>query len=211
MSIATFCFNPFSENTYLIWDSNKHCIIIDPGCSSQEEERELVSFISDKALKPVLLLNTHCHIDHIWGNYFITQKYQIPLQIHLDDLNLLRQGQMQAKHFGLSLPASPEPNIFIDPQKPIQVGEIILQVLHTPGHSQGSVCFWNQQEGYVLCGDVLFAGSIGRTDLPGGSYPVLMQSLNILTKTLPPETIVYSGHGQETTIGNEIKHNPFLN
>lgn len=211
MNIASFCFNLFAENTYVLWNSKNECIIVDPGCSSPDEEQELANFISEKQLTPVLLLNTHCHVDHILGNYFVVNTYRVPFWVHQDDLRLLQQGPVQAHYFGISLLPSPEPTAFIEINKPIQVGSLALSVFYSPGHSPGSVCFWNAPENYILSGDVLFAGSIGRTDLPGGSYPVLMQSLQKLIQQLPPETVVFPGHGQKTTIQHEIKHNPFLN
>lgn len=211
MNIASFCFNLFAENTYILWNSQKECIIIDPGCSTASENQQLSNFISSNSLKPVLLLNTHCHIDHIFGNQFVAQQYKVPLWIHRDDCGLLQQGPAQAQYFGTSLSPSPAPAAFLEAEKPIQVGDLALEVFFSPGHSPGSVCFWNAREQYLISGDVLFAGSIGRTDLPGGSYPLLMQSLQNLIQQLPPETTVYPGHGPKTTIQQEIKHNPFLN
>ena len=194
----------------MLYDDSKQCVIIDPGCSNDGEEKQLSGFIEGNQLKPVLLLNTHCHIDHILGNAFVAEKYQVPLYVHHDELMVLGAGAMVAGQYGFSYRPSPKPYAFLDEGEQITFGNTFLEILNTPGHSPGGVCFVNRSEKVIIAGDVLFQGSIGRTDLPGGNFSTLEDSIRKKLYTLDDDFTVYSGHGPETSIGQEKKHNPFI-
>lgn len=206
----SFEFNPFAENTYIIYNDNKEAAIIDPGCSNPEECKRMADFIKEEGLKPVLLLNTHGHIDHILGNHFVYSEYGLAPLIHQNDLILLHKLEEVAAFYGFDAIPSPEPLRLVEEYEKIALGDIELEVIYAPGHSPGSVCFYNAKEKKMWGGDVLFRESIGRTDLPGGDYDTLEK--NILTKlfVLPDEVEVFSGHGMPTTIGHEKRHNPFV-
>lgn len=210
IQIQPFTFNPFQENTYILWDETRECIIIDPGCSNSFEQDELSGFIRSQQLKPVKLVNTHCHIDHVMGNRFVAEKFNLNLYIHKDDLFLLQNVENVGKMYGVPVVSSPEPAHFLDETQQLTFGNSSLQIFHTPGHSPGSISFFDKEGKMLIVGDVLFNGSIGRTDLPGGHYETLINS--IVTKLLPlgDEVKVYSGHGPVTTIGKEKRTNPFL-
>ena len=208
--IAAFCFNPFQENTYVISHSNKECWIIDPGCYTLQEQKILTSYLEKNELKPVKLLNTHCHLDHIYGNKFISDEYKLELGIHEKELPILQHADLAARMFGAKIPEKCEPGYFIKEGEQLALNDAIFDVLFTPGHSPGSICFSNVEEKYAIVGDVLFQGSIGRTDLPGGDYDVLIKSIKTQLFVLDATTDIYNGHGASTTIGEEIKYNPFL-
>ena len=212
-AIATFVFNPFQENTYVLYDNSGQCVVIDPGCYAQTEAEKLLGFIEEKGLKPMRLLNTHCHIDHILGNGLIKQEYDLLPEIHEKEVPVLEQAPASGEFFGVKMRwESPQhhPN-FLKEDHTITFGEgVQLKVLFTPGHTPGEVCFYDEAGGYLIGGDVLFYGSIGRTDLPGGDHDTLIKSIKEKLLPLPDETVVYSGHGPETTIGHERRHNPFL-
>lgn len=210
-TVTYFTFNPFQENTYIIHDETKECIIIDPGCYNKAERNILQNFIAQQNLMPVRLLNTHCHIDHIFGNQFIAKTYNLGLEIPQGELMWLKGAATQAQMFGIAqFEASPLPEKFIEHNSTIAFGNTNLQVLSTPGHSEDSVSFYDASNQYVIAGDVLFQNSIGRTDLPGGDLNTLLDSIRTQLMVLEDATIVYSGHGPETTIGTERKSNPFL-
>lgn len=209
-SIISFTFNAFYENTYVIYDRTGACVIVDPGCYDRAEEDDLVDAISKKGLKPALLLNTHCHVDHVLGNKFVSDTYQIPLVMHRGELPVLQNVVNYAPSMGLRYRPSPDPERFVVDGDTITFGETTLDVLYTPGHSPASVCFYCKADNFIVSGDVLFHDSIGRTDLPGGSMPTLMHSIRTKLMNLPDETKVYAGHMQSTTIGRERLHNPFL-
>lgn len=209
--IAKFTFNPFQENTYIIYDKSNECIIIDPGCSNDRENAELSDFIDHNELKPVKLINTHCHIDHVLGNLFIAEKYNLELGIHKEELQVLEAVPEYGKMLGLNPTAQKAPDYYIEKGEKIKFGnDTLLEVLYTPGHSPGEICLYNKEDNYVIAGDVLFFQSIGRTDLPGGDYNTLIESIKSELLTLPDSTIVYCGHGPDTTIGREKMSNPFL-
>ena len=210
ISIQAFVFNPFSENTYILYDDTKECIIIDPGCCTEDERKELVAFITDENLKPVKLLNTHCHIDHVFGNAFVAKKYNLGLEIHKLDLGVLHSLPQVSHLYGLNAEESVEPSTFLEEGDKITFGNSVLEIVFTPGHSPGSICFINQEGKFVIGGDVLFYGSIGRTDLPGGDHETLLTSIREKLFVLDDDFTVFSGHGEETTIGFEKKNNPFL-
>lgn len=208
--IVAFECNPFQENTYLIVDNSGVCAIVDPGCYTREEQTGIRDYINQNHLKPSLLLNTHCHIDHVLGNYFISDTYHLPLQMHRGELPVLKAVETYAESMGIIYKTSPEPEIFLEQGDIITLGNTTLEVLFTPGHSPASICFYNKEGNYVIGGDVLFLDSIGRYDLPGGNLDILLQSIREKLFVLPDETVVYPGHGPHTTIGREKKYNPFL-
>ncbi|MEM8908040.1 MAG: MBL fold metallo-hydrolase [Bacteroidota bacterium] len=209
--VANFTFNPFEENTYVLYDDTKECIIIDPGCYTAAERKILQDFIRDNELKPVRLINTHCHLDHIFGNRFIADTYELGLEIHQGELPVLDAVPEICRRYGLPLPeASPQPTRFIEAGEAITFGNTHLQTLFTPGHSPASISFYCAESQFVIAGDVLFYGSIGRYDLTGGDLPTLLNSIRTQFFTLPDDVTVYPGHGPKTTIGFEKANNPFL-
>ena len=209
--VAGLTFNPFQENTYIVYDDTKDCIIFDPGCSNTSEEQELIQFIESNKLKPVRLINTHCHIDHVLGNAFIAEKYQLSLEIHEGELEVLKSAPVVAQMYGLPVPApAPEPLQFIKEGDIVEFGETRLEAIFTPGHSPASLSFYCKESQFVIAGDVLFQGSIGRTDLPGGNYDLLIKNVKEKLFPLGDEVKVYPGHGPSTTIGIEKKTNPFF-
>ncbi len=210
ISIQGFTFNPFQENTYILYDETKECVIIDPGCSNKSEQEDMVQFIIDEGLKPVKLLNTHCHIDHVFGNTFVAKKYNLGLEIHKDDLETLHSLPRVSHLYGLTVEESVEPSNFLNEGDQIKFGTSSLDILFTPGHSPGSICFFDHAEKIIIGGDVLFQGSIGRTDLPGGDHETLLTSIREKLFVLADVYTVLSGHGPETTIGFEKKNNPYV-
>ena len=209
-NIQIFTFNPTQENTYVISDDTKSCVVIDPGCYYPEEKKELFDYINDNELKVIHLLNTHCHTDHVLGNAFMHECYQVIPKIHFEEVIVLQHAKTMGTSFGLFMDESPEPDICLTEGAKITFGNTTLEIIFTPGHSPGSVCFYNAQEKYIIGGDVLFKDSIGRTDLPGGDLDTLLNTISQKLFTLEEEIKVYPGHGPHTTIGYEKKHNPFL-
>lgn len=205
-----FTFNPFQENTWLIWADNLDCIIIDPGCYSLQEKKQLQDFIKERGLNPVRLINTHCHIDHVLGNPFVHREYGLTPEIHSLELSLLNAVESYGSMWGIQSEPQPEPLLSLDNLDDIILGDERIQLLFTPGHAPGEVSLYSASQGFVIAGDVLFQGSIGRTDLPGGNMDVLLESVRTQLFTLPDNTTVHSGHGPSTTIGNERLHNPFF-
>ena len=210
IQIQGFVFNPFQENTYILFDETKECAIIDPGCSNDSEKKELVDFIKEENLKPVKLLNTHCHIDHVFGNSFVAKKYNLGLEIHREDLEVLKSLPQVSHLYGLNAEESIEPSNFLNEGDKITFGNSSLSILFTPGHSPGSICFVSKEAKLIIGGDVLFHGSIGRTDLPGGNHEALLKNIREKLFVLDDDFVVFSGHGEQTTIGFEKKNNPFL-
>lgn len=211
LSIHSFQFNAFQENTFLVWDENKNCLIIDPGCYSSAEQLEFSNFIQENNLKPIALLNTHAHIDHILGNAFVLKKFNIDYYLHKEDLTTLNAVSTYAHLYGFDgYVPSPQPTHLFENNQKLSFGNIKFTVLHTPGHAPGHVVFHFEEDLFVINGDVLFQGSFGRVDLPGGNLETLKNSIfNILFK-FPDETKVFCGHGPETTIGREKKFNYIL-
>ncbi len=209
LSIQIFTFNGFQENTLILSDENSNCVIVDPGCYDRYEEEELVNFIEKQELKVLALLNTHAHIDHVLGNQFVLSKYPGPHYLHEEDIPVLHSVTNYAHLYGFDgYKPSPNPNMVLKGGEKLVFGEINLEVLHTPGHSPGHVVFYNRENNFVINGDVLFEGSFGRTDLPGGSMPVLKKTILDIMFQLPDETLVFCGHGNSTTIGKEKRTNP---
>ena len=210
MEIYTMVFSPIRVNTYIVADDSGDCAIIDCGCYDYMEFKELETFLKDKILNPVLLLNTHCHLDHIFGNGFILERYGLrTFSSEYDEIN--RKSSVQhARLFGLSMNEPPDPAGFIVDNQIITFGSLEFEVLHVPGHSPGGLAFYNRKNSILFTGDTLFEGSIGRTDLLGGSYEALIQSITNKLFILPPETTAYPGHGNKTTIEREMNYNPFF-
>jgi len=210
MDIKIFTFNPFQENTYLIYDNTNECIVIDAGCYEQYEQTELVNFIEKNNLKLKKIINTHCHIDHILGVKFLKEKYNVDFIAGKNDEFLLNMAVDHAKIYGFKTQTPPLPDLYTDNLPDINFGNTTLDILNVPGHTPGHVAYYCKAENCVFTGDVLFKGSIGRTDLPGGNYDTLISSIYEKLLTLPEDCIVYSGHGDSTSIGFEKNNNPFL-
>lgn len=211
MKIKEFRCNPFAENTYLLYDETSEAIIIDCGCLYDDEKTIMANFISKNNLTIKHLINTHLHIDHIFGNEWAARTFGVLPQAHQADEFLIEQAVAQARLFGIYEEVKPQAlGNYLNEGDLIRFGNQDLQILHVPGHSAGSLCFYSEKEDFVIVGDVLFRGSIGRTDLPGGNYAQLISQINSKLLTLPDETTVYSGHGISTTIGQERRTNPFL-
>lgn len=209
--VQAFEFNPFAENTYVLWDETLECIIFDPGCYTPAERDTLRLFIENNNLKPVRLINTHCHLDHVFGNRFVAETWQLALEIHRGEIPVLERFEVVCKNYGIPYPDVPPPAAsFLEGGDTVAFGNSRLKVLFTPGHSPASISFYNEHDGIVIAGDVLFYESIGRTDLPGGNFETLMESIHRELFTLPGETIVYPGHGPATTIRHEREYNPFV-
>ena len=212
IEIHSFVFSAFGVNTYVLSDEfSGKCIIIDPGCHTSEERNQLIQYIKTNNLKPELLLNTHCHVDHILGNNMIKDEYNIRVESHKDDLFLLNNAIEHAGLYGFNLEQPPKPDVFLDEDDCIKFGQSGLTILHVPGHSPGSLAFINKEQKFIITGDVLFQGSIGRADLPGGNMDQLMQSIKTKIIPLGDTFTIYPGHGESSTIGVEKKSNPFLN
>ena len=210
METAVFTVNPFQENSVVLFDDSGACAIVDPGFSNRSERDELVNFIEKKQLKPELLLNTHCHIDHILGNRFVAEKYNLELQIHPLDRPLLEAAKSYAHLYGLDYEASPDPTKEFEEGDKLRFGNTELEILHLPGHAPGHVIFIHRSSKTIIGGDVIFQGSIGRTDLPGGNHQELLDSISKKLFTLPDDYTIYPGHGPKTTVGIEKKTNPFF-
>lgn len=208
--IHKFVFNPFQENTYIVSDDDGTCAIIDPGCYSVHEKDELKRHIDQSGLKPVKLINTHAHLDHILGNAFVSETWNLLPELHIDDLQLLRSATLYGDLWGIKPETSPDPVSFLKEDDVITIGSSHFKILFVPGHCPGHIALYEEETGILIAGDVLFQGSIGRTDLPGGDMSTLLESIRKKFFVLPDETIVYPGHGPETTIGEEKKSNPFV-
>ncbi len=210
MKIEKFVFNPLYENTYVIWDQTNECAIIDAGCLGNNEFDRLEAFIRQKNLKPVKLINTHCHFDHIFGVDLCRKKYSLQWEAHPDDFFLVDNAPAQTVMFGLNIDPIACPDKEIYHESIIRFGQTQLQAIHVPGHSPGSLCFYNQKTETLFSGDVLFSGSIGRTDLQKGDYNLLIDGIRTKILTLPDSVKVYPGHGPKTSIGIEKTINQFL-
>jgi hydroxyacylglutathione hydrolase len=203
-------FSPIQENTYILHNDDGLCAIIDPGCYDQEEREVLSAYISDHKLRPVLLLNTHCHLDHVFGNRYVHETYGLELHLHPLEERMLALAPASGLMWNMPFDNYQGPLHHLKPGDPVLLGSDRLDVLFMPGHSPGSVGFYHPGQGFIISGDVLFRESVGRTDLPGGSFEVLQDSIRRALYTLPDETVVHSGHGPETTIGWEKLHNPYV-
>lgn len=209
-TVQYFVNNPYQENTYLLFDESGECVIIDPGMYTSAEQNEVVDFIKDNDLKPVLLLNTHCHIDHVLGNKFVFDQYGLKPRFHEGEAEVLEAVIAYAPAMGIRYDASPIPDEYLPDTGTISFGNTKLQLIFAPGHSPAHLCFYDEAANQLIGGDVLFRSSIGRTDLPGGNHNLLIKNIKEKLFLLPDNCTVYPGHGPETTIGYEKQHNPFL-
>ena len=214
LKLESLVFNPFSENTYVVYDDNsKECVIIDPGCQTPDEENRLFGFIDSHRLKPVLAINTHGHIDHILGNNAVKKRYGIPIAAHHDTTDDITQAKRQAVWLGFRPQGEVDidlPDRYLTDGETIKIGESTLEVISTPGHARGSISLYAEIEGWVFTGDALFCRSIGRTDLAGGNYETLRESIHGRLYRLPDDTTVFPGHGESTTIFDEQRFNCFV-
>lgn len=209
MEVKAFTFNPFQENTYLIYDESKELIIIDPGCYDEHERKLLFSFVQENELIPKAIVNTHCHIDHVFGINSVRNEYGIDFYCHKDEIPILEAVPAYAPVYGLQ--AEVVENVkTIGEDETLSFGNSSLEIRLTPGHSPASICFIHHDSKQVIAGDVLFQGSIGRFDLPGGNYETLMNSIETQLLTLDDDYVVYPGHGMKTKIGIERRSNPYL-
>lgn len=210
LTIHLFEFSPIMENTYVLFNESGDCVIIDPGCYNQREEQQLKAFIDQHKLTPRLLLNTHCHLDHVFGNDFVHRTWKLELHIHPTEKLVLDFAPDSGKRWNLPFRNYDGAIHYIRGGDTIRLGTDELKVIEAPGHSPGHVCFYSESQQFVIGGDVLFRRSIGRTDLPGGNHSQLLNSIRTQLFTLPDTVRVYPGHGESTTIGFEKKNNPFL-
>nr|MBD3622941.1 MBL fold metallo-hydrolase [Sunxiuqinia sp.] len=210
IQIKKFTFNPIQENTYVLYDETGECVIVDAGCFFDYEEKELDDFIQEKQLRPVKLINTHCHFDHILGINHCRSKYSIPFYAHQDDAFLVEDIVAHGDRFGIPIEPVDAVDQFLNEGDKVTFGGSMLEVIHVPGHAPGHVVLHQPEQQFLMAGDVLFYGSIGRTDLPKGSFEQLVGNIKTKLFRLPDETTVFSGHGPETSIGFEKKSNPFL-
>lgn len=202
--------NQLGENSYILSDESGECIFVDPGFYFDEERDEVRAYITENKLTPVKIANTHCHFDHVMGVEFLRKEYGIPFYAHKEDAFLVDRANAQAQMFGMEMePVQPIDHFFDEGEK-VSFGQSELEILHVPGHAPGHVVFYSKADNFVVVGDVLFYGSIGRTDLPGGDYDTLISGIKNKLFQLPDDTKVYSGHGPETTLGFEKNTNPFL-
>ncbi|MEO8884456.1 MAG: MBL fold metallo-hydrolase [Mucilaginibacter sp.] len=209
--VKVFENNPFQENTYILYDETGECAIIDPGMYTATEQNAVINFIRTNNLKPVLLLNTHCHIDHVLGNKLVFDMYGLKPQFNKGELEVLEAVVAYAPSMDIRYEASPLPDVFLPETGSVTFGNTTLKLIFAPGHSPAHLCFYDEAGGLLIGGDVLFSGSIGRADLPGGDYFTLIKNIEEKLFTLPGGCVVYPGHGPETTIAFEKRHNPFFN
>ena len=210
VQIKSFVFNPYQENTYVLYDDTMECIIVDPGMNTGSEQNRISNFIAEQKLKPVKLLNTHCHIDHVLGNKWVFDTYGLLPQFHEGELPLLTAVPSYAPMLGIPYEVSPLPAVFLPENGKVNFGESVLELIFAPGHSPAHLCFYCREDDFLIGGDVLFYNSIGRTDLPGGNYNQLITSIREKIFTLPDSCKVHPGHGPATSVGFEKQTNPFL-
>lgn len=210
ITLKTFVYNSFQENTYLLSDETNSCIIVDPGMNTSNEQIKLTEYIGQNQLKPVAMINTHCHVDHVMGCNFVKSTYNVPFIIHSDETHVLKNAVRFGEVFGLEIKEPPVPDAYLAQGDIYNFGNSSIQILHIPGHSPGSIALYCASDNIIITGDVLFKGSIGRTDLPGGDYQTLIDHIKSKLLVLPRETMAFPGHGPETTIGDEYDTNPFL-
>ena len=210
IKIKQFTFNPVRENTYILFDETNDCVIIDPGMYDSDEQNIFYRFIKDNNLNPVLLLNTHCHYDHVFGNKFVFDNWSLKPQFHQGELIVLQSIPGYVPQMGLNYELSPEPEVFLPESGSVSFGSSVLELIFAPGHSPAHLCFYSRADNFLIGGDVLFYNSIGRTDLPGGNHSQLINSIRQNLFILPDDCEVFPGHGPATTIGFEKQHNPFL-
>jgi hydroxyacylglutathione hydrolase len=211
LQIKSFTFSPIQENTYVLFNEQKSAIIIDPGCYFDDEKNTLKNWVVEHHLQVKYLLNTHCHLDHVFGNKFVAETFDLELHIHQLEKPVLEYAPVSGLNWSMPFDNYSGNLIFLEESDKISLDNDVLDILHTPGHSPGSISFYSAAQDFIISGDVLFRESIGRTDLPGGNFETLAASIKEKLYTLPETTKVYSGHGGPTTIGYEIRNNPFVN
>ena len=209
-TIKVFTFSPIEENTYLLFNAEKECIIIDPGSYFDEDKQQLATFIEENALTPKFLLNTHCHLDHVFSNKFVAENYKLTLHLHKDEEKMLERAPASGLMFNLPFDNYEGEFIFLEEGDIITLGDDVLNVILAPGHSPGSICFYCKDQKFLIGGDVLFYQNIGRSDLPGGDHNTLLKSIREKILILPDDVVVYSGHGRSTTVGEEKLNNPYV-
>jgi hydroxyacylglutathione hydrolase len=210
IKVKTFVFNAFQVNTYVVYAENKDCIIIDPACSNPNEVSKLLNFIETEKLNPILAANTHAHVDHILANADITAKLAIKLAAHPASRYFYLNALSFATELGLNLDKVVMPDLDLQDKDTIKLGNSLVTILYTPGHADGSICFYSAEGHFVISGDLIFYASIGRTDFPTGNFETLSQSIKEKIYTLPDNTIIYPGHGPSTSVGFEKLNNPFV-
>ena len=210
LQIKSFVFSPIEENTYVLFNELKECIIIDPGCYFDAEKTALQNFIEKSGLTPKMLLNTHCHLDHVFGNRFVSETYGLTLQLHEIEKQVLAFAPTSGLMYNMPFDNYAGDYILLKEGDTVLLGSDELRVIEAPGHSPGHICFYCAKQNFIIAGDVLFQRSIGRTDLPGGNHETLLKNIREKLFVLPDETVVYSGHGDSTTIGEEKMYNPYL-
>lgn len=210
LHIKSFTFNPFQENTYLLYDETGEAVIFDPGCYEKYEQQELDAFVAEEELQVKYLVNTHCHIDHVLGNAHVKNTYKVPLLLHPNEVSTLKAVPVYAPNYGFRKYQEVEADGFLEGGQSLHFGNQTLDILFVPGHSPGHLVFYHKDSGSCIAGDTLFQGSIGRTDLPGGNHQDLLKNIREVMFRLPDATRVYPGHGPSTTIGFEKSNNPFV-
>jgi glyoxylase-like metal-dependent hydrolase (beta-lactamase superfamily II) len=210
LTVKSFVFSPIAENTYLLYNETGDCIIIDPGCYFGNERHDLSEYVETNGLTPKYLLNTHCHLDHVFGNKFVHETWRLELHIHPNEKLVLDNAPAAGLRWGMPFDNYKGPLHFLREGEQVRLGNDLLKILYAPGHSPGHICFYCAAQGFVIGGDVLFKMSVGRTDLPGGDHATLLNSIRTVLFVLPDETVVYPGHGEPTTIGFEKLNNPYL-
>ncbi|HEX2393726.1 MAG TPA: MBL fold metallo-hydrolase [Bacteroidales bacterium] len=210
ITLKRFVFNELGVNSFVLHDQSLECVIVDPGCNSGPQEQELTGYISDNDLKVVSIILTHGHFDHVLGLGRIKSVFNCPVLMHRDDLNQIEHIDKYAGIFGFFVERSPLPDRFISDGEIYTFGNSEIKIIHVPGHSPGSICLYSENDSFLICGDVIFYGSIGRTDLPGGNHKLLINGIRERLMILPRNTAVWPGHGPQTTIGHEHDTNPFL-
>jgi glyoxylase-like metal-dependent hydrolase (beta-lactamase superfamily II) len=211
ITVKTFICNPFQENTYILYDETGECVIVDAGCYGPDEQENIDSFIAGNNLKPVKLLNTHGHIDHIAGIEYLSKKYGIELYIHADDVDNINRSATMGAAWGFNIQVPTCKVNFVEENDKVTFGTSTLKVIALPGHTKGGVGYYNDEQKIIMVGDTLFRGSIGRTDLPGGDYETIIRSIIKNLLPLGDEVRYYSGHGESSTLGHERRYNPFVN
>jgi glyoxylase-like metal-dependent hydrolase (beta-lactamase superfamily II) len=210
LNVQGITMNPFQENTYIVWNAAQEAIIVDPGCYTDAEQQFLQNFITEKALRPVLLVNTHCHLDHVFGNQWVHETYGLTLHIHPQEKVMLEHAPASGVKWGVPFEPYTGPVTYVNEGTQLKLGDNTLDILFVPGHSPGHICLYNAADSWLIAGDTLFKESIGRTDLPLGNHDTLLQSIRSQLFVLPNNTVVLPGHNEATTIGQEKKYNPFL-
>lgn len=211
ITVKTFICNPFHENTYILYDETGECVIVDAGCYTPDEQESIDSFIAGNNLRPVKLLNTHGHIDHIAGIEYLSKKYKIKLYMHADDVDNINRSVAMGAAWGFNIQVPSCEVNFVEGNDNVTFGNSTLKVIALPGHTKGGVGYYNAEQKIIMVGDTLFRGSIGRTDLPGGDYETIIRSIIKNLLPLGDEVRYYSGHGESSTLGHERRYNPFVN